>query len=176
MPTEEYVRDRFEKGMRFEEWLEKFLRSLEDVKVVKRTDVSSEPHPHEQIKYVPPPPNFLVFLTSRKAPVRAWATHKRMDPKRWASSRKYYLSEMFWRYKTYLHFEDDHYLAYGIVHANNPFEVYWCRVSDTKFRGTWSSQDPDQDDLRARIDMSKASLVFDGSKLIRTLEEILQLE
>lgn len=175
MPRKEYVRDRFYKGMMFEKFIESFLRQLQDVRVVKRTDVSSQPHEHEEIKYVPPTPNMLIYVKGSANPITAWVTHKSMSIKKWGSKREIYLSDMFWRWKTWHFMQPDHFMVYGILERGIPFEILWCRVSDARYKGTWRNpNDQNQTDLRARIDMSKAKVIYEnGQPIIRKLSEVL---
>lgn len=197
MPTENYVKKQFDDGMAVERWFEELLRKLKDVKVVKRRDVSEQPHKHEDIKDIPSSPDFEVFLDSRQR-VLIWLTHKKMQRQRWLSSREArWLPEMFWRFKTFRSMEEGHYLAYCIfdsrddfgigemqVGANiikskfvksSPFEVLWMRYDKDSYRGTWSDSNlADQDDLRARVDMSSARIIYrDGKLLIAKLAEVL---
>jgi len=175
MPREKYVEDRFYKGMKFEEFFEDLLRELNDVKVVKRTDVSSKPHKHEEIKYVPPTPNFMIYLKEITEPIIAWVTHKNMTRHQWYEKRRFYIADMYWRFKTRKFMEPHHYMVYGILEEGTPFEILWCKVGDTEFRGTWRRpNDPDQDDLRARINMSASRVIFkDGKTTIDKLSSVL---
>ena len=101
MPTEDYVKKQFDDGMAVEKWFEGILRQLKDVKVVKRRDVSEQPHKHEDIKDIPSSPDLEVFLENRQK-VQIWLTHKKMPKHKWLTSReKRWLPEMFWRFKTF---------------------------------------------------------------------------
>lgn len=115
-----------------------------------------------------------IFYNSQT--IRVWITHKSMSPEFWFSHRKWYIKEMFWRYKTFKFMKNGDYLLYGILDNEVPYEVLWVKFDNVKKVGTWKNKDnPDQEDLRAKIDMSKSIPIFtDRKKLkIKTLKEIL---
>lgn len=181
MPREVYVGKKFDDGMAFERWLELFFRQLQDVKVVKRRDSAERPHKHEDIKDIPSDPDIQIWLKDTRI-VRVWVTHKKMKRAKWDEKRSEYLGEMFWRYKTYIFMQEGQYLAYGIFEDNAdivggepPYEVLFMPFSRDIFRGTWQSDYlEDQEDLRAKLDMTRAYVIYkDGSSLITTLSSVL---
>ncbi len=180
MPTEKYVREKFTEGMAFEVWVERKLHELEDVKVVKRVDVSEEPHSYLDIKDVEPEPDVNAKLRNGRS-VRMWVTHKKIDQKLWEIKRKDYIKEMFWRYKTYKYMRIGDYLLYGvfdknanIINGDNPIEVLILKYSNDLIRGKWNdSANVNQDDLRAKIDMSSSKKLYcDSNLLINLFEDI----
>lgn len=173
IPREKYVSDRFRKGMTFEKWVEEAFRRIKDVKAVKRKDVSEKPHKHEDIKDIPSEPDMDIFFEDKV--VRVWITHKEQPPERWSRNREAWMRAMFWRYKTYKYMENGQYLLYGILHNGTPYEVVWVKYDDVKYVGVWSNEEnPDQDDLRAKLDMSKSITIFtDKGSTFKSIKEIL---
>jgi len=197
MPTEEYVGKQFDDGMAVEIWLETLIRdNLKDVKVVKRRDVSVRPHKHEDIKDIPSSPDLTIFLKEGQE-VKVWVTHKKMRRSKWIQGRNRYIDSMYWRYKTYMSIETGEYLAYCIFDSledfgvtevkpgdatsrvkyvkSPPQEVLWMKYTKDTYRGQWRDYSlPDQDDLRAKIDMSQAKVIYkEGRLLISKLVEVL---
>lgn len=181
MPTEAYVEEKFDDGIAFEKWLESFFRQLQDVKVAKRTDAAEKPHKYEDIKDIPSEPDMEIWLNeSRK--IQVWVTHKKMNKSKWEKNKNKYLAEMFWRYKTYKFMQEGQYLAYGIFEGNAdiiggepPYEVLFMPFSKDIYRGTWRSYSlKNQDDLRAKLDMTEAYVIYkDGVSLVTALSSLL---
>jgi len=196
MPTEAYVQRQFDDGMAVEKWLETTLRGLRDVRVVKRRDVSEQPHRHEDIREIPASPDLEVFVGRQQ--VEVWVTHKKMPKAKWQRDRdSRWLPGMFWRFKTFKSMKEGDYLIYCIFDnvkdfgttdiqigdktvkakyvKSTPYEVLWMKFDETSYRGTWRDYElTDQDDLRAIVDMSGAKVIYKEGKLyISDLAEVL---
>ena len=166
--------DRFKKGMKFEEFVETLLRDLDDVRMVKRTDVSSKPHKYEDIKYVPPNPDMTIMMKDGKT-LEVWITHKDMPKWKWTKYRERYISSMYWRKKTWTFMRNGQFMIYGILEDAKPYEILWCPVASASYVGDWSDpRDENQDDIRASVNMSESDLLMeDGERAIDSLDEIL---
>ncbi|PWV88456.1 hypothetical protein DFQ01_1505 [Paenibacillus cellulosilyticus] len=170
MPTEGYVRTKFNDGMNFEHWVDKNFRdNYIDLAVLKRTDVSDEPHKHEDIKDVPSEPDLKITLKSGRN-FEVWVTHKKMDIEKWERNKnRYYLPDMYWRYKTVMSMESEQYLLYGIYDANRPVknsvphEIYFCQFNKEMIGRVWKDEGKvNQDDWRRAINMSSAAVIFNS--------------
>jgi hypothetical protein len=159
--------------MIFEKWVEEAFRSIDDVKAVKRTDVSEKPHKHEDIKDIPADPDMNIFFEDNS--ISVWITHKEQPPKRWSENRAAWIRAMFWRFKTYKYMKKGQYLLYGVLHEGIPYEVIWEKFDDMVYVGLWNDEgNPDQDDWRAKLDMSKSLTIFtEKGPTFKSIKEIL---
>jgi len=197
MPTEAYVQRQFDDGMAVEKWLETILRELQDVRVVKRRDVAEKPHKHEDIRDIPSSPDLEMFVEDQRQ-VKVWVTHKKMLKSKWQGGRdSKWLPAMYWRLKTFKSMHEGDYLVYCIFDSvkdfgiavtqigdkiaktkyvkSVPYEVLWMKFDESSYRGIWRDYRlADQDDVRAKVDMSQAKVIYkEGRLLISKLVEVL---